>query len=504
MQAPHRIVSKGSLPFQAAYLILWIGAFEALALLTLAVFFREPRPSGGWILVAYVLVLNAPIVQRLAEVALAIVTRPHDLPKKRCINSQPRVALLYCTCDDAVAECLRHLGAQTYPGCQVFILDDSQSEHYQNLIDQAGYRVVRRGTRKGFKAGNLNHWLHHYGSDFDYFVILDADSRLPETFVEDMLLYAEHPANRNVAFFESKILPYKPRTRLAQTLFVHSKISLFMAERLNNRLGITLSAGHNNLCRVHDIKSVGGFDEGFISEDHATTLNLLQKGKTCKLVNACSYEGVPENLSYFVRRAARWARSDVQLLAHKWPATSLVLQIHLFLKAAVHILWIPYLFGMFRITWGFRTTWKDVVDLVNYLVVEGGFLQPDVLPITFFLLVFVAYLYLAHAPIGWVLKLPAKNYLWHVIHGMCLGFATVIPVVWSLSKSFLRQPFPFNPTPKSSGSTSIQEYLAVIWPAIVLGLGVGLGVFHNPAVLLFNWLWILPLAATPFILYESS
>lgn len=503
MQQALRVKLQGICCFQAAYLALWLVAFEALTFLSLVIL-AQANYSFSDYLVFFVILVNVPVVQRFVQVIFALAVEPHDLPKTGCLDRCPEIALLYCTCDDAVLDCMRQLASQAYPRCTAFILDDSQSEYYRKLVDSTGIRVVRRGTRRGFKAGNLNHWLSSWGENYDYFVIVDADSFLPETFVAEMLLYAEHPENCDVAMFESKIQPYNRGTRLARALSIHAKIDLFLAERLNNRLGITLSAGHNNLCRTRDIKEIGGFDERYISEDHATTLNLLTKGKVCRLVDVFSYEGVPDNLQSFKRRAARWARSDFQLLKHSWSETSLLLQMHLLLKSLVHFLWMPYLLGMLYCVWGFSTSWRDFVAFVRFLFLEQGLWQPEMATVCLLFFIYFAHLFIAYIPIGLVLKLPARSYLWGVIYGMCLGFVSLIPIVIALGKTLMRRPFHFEPTPKLTVSPSAKEYLTAIWPTIILGSLILLGVLHNPMILVFNWTWIVPLVVAPLFLYEPA
>jgi cellulose synthase/poly-beta-1,6-N-acetylglucosamine synthase-like glycosyltransferase len=71
--------------------------------------------------------------------------------------------MVYCTCDDFSEESLRASILQNYPNYRVVILDDSSSRSYRALVDAFAARhnvtVVRRPSRTGFKAGNLNNYL---------------------------------------------------------------------------------------------------------------------------------------------------------------------------------------------------------------------------------------------------------------------------------------------------------------------------------------------------------
>ena len=71
--------------------------------------------------------MNLGIAYSIVEISFSLLVRVEDnlIPHLETLVTQPRVALLYVTCDDAVDEALSRLGNQTYPGVQIFILDDS-------------------------------------------------------------------------------------------------------------------------------------------------------------------------------------------------------------------------------------------------------------------------------------------------------------------------------------------------------------------------------------------
>ncbi|MCB0584653.1 MAG: glycosyltransferase, partial [Phaeodactylibacter sp.] len=77
----------------------------------------------------------------------------------------PAVAILYTTCNDFVEESVLSCVRQDYPNYKVYILDDSSSPEYQAKVDAFAARypglaeVVRRPSREGFKAGNMNYGL---------------------------------------------------------------------------------------------------------------------------------------------------------------------------------------------------------------------------------------------------------------------------------------------------------------------------------------------------------
>ena len=482
---------------------LWLLTFVILSILPLIIFYTNTH-KYSFLIVSYMLLVNIPITHRIVEVLFAIFGDRYKLPKLDNLSSKPSVALLYCTCDDVVIECLENLKKQTYLKTDIFVLDDSQLSLYREILNETNFKVIRRGTRKGYKAGNLNHWLNELGDRYDYFVIVDADSRLPENFVERMLRYAEHSENKNVAFFESHIFPYDLNNIFTRLVTVQTKIHLYIAERLNNRLGIMLSAGHNNLCRTHDIIAVGGFDERFVSEDHATTLNLATIGKECKLVNVSSFEGVPSTLHSFIKRSARWARSDIQLLAHDWKNTTLIQQIDLFVRAFSSMLSLPFLLFMLYVTWGFKSSWPELVRFLEFLFLDKGYLHPKIWPSLVIFGIYLYYLMFATLPIVFMTKTPLSQYFSSLVTGFSLGLATTPYIVFEMGKILLHFPFVFHPTLKKCEETNFFDYLRAILPAVILGCVVIGGVIHNPISIILNWTWIIPLVLSPIVLLNPE
>ena len=104
-------------------------------------------------------------------------------------GEKPRVLLLYCTCNDFNAEALETCMRQRYEHFHTVILDDSKDEEYKRKIDEFAQThdvtVVRRENRVGFKAGNLNNYLQGR-TDYDYFVVLDSDERIPENYITEV------------------------------------------------------------------------------------------------------------------------------------------------------------------------------------------------------------------------------------------------------------------------------------------------------------------------------
>lgn len=288
------------------YLTVSLGFFQ---------FFRYQFRLQDLVYVILLEYMAVGIAYDMAELLFVLVIRRHDPPRMSVLTNRPPVALVCCTCDDVDIAVLNNLLNQTYPNLDIFVLDDSRSREYRSLVDSSGLTVVRRESQAGYKAGNLNNWLFQYGSDYQYFVVADADSMFPGEFVRQMVRYAEHPDNADVAIFESHIYAWNTATEFARLQNVMTPLYHQIKSRLDNRLGTNLSVGHNNLYRTAVLMSIGGFVEDYLAEDFATSAEVVRGGKRqCKTVPVVSYERLPQNLSEFSKRQARWAFQTFQLL----------------------------------------------------------------------------------------------------------------------------------------------------------------------------------------------
>ena len=81
---------------------------------------------------------------------------------------------------------------------KIMILDDSDDETVEllakevNYYKKQGYQIehIRRGTRKGYKAGALKYAMQI--TDTEYVAIFDADFIPPKWFLLQVLQYAIH------------------------------------------------------------------------------------------------------------------------------------------------------------------------------------------------------------------------------------------------------------------------------------------------------------------------
>jgi len=233
---------------------------------------------------------------------------------------QEMLAFLYPTCNDFSPEACDTLLRQKGVTFHLFILDDSNSPDYQERIDRwaaakTGFvTVVRRENRRGFKGGNINNWLMSYGegSRYPYFLVVDADEKLPPTFANN-LMSAIHADS--FAFVQAA-----HSGRADAETFIQRMCSLqvdciwFYEVPARQVIGIAPSLGHGILFSKEAVSCVGGFPP-VVSEDLGLTIRLASDGQRgCYVTNVVGYEAFPRSYNAYWRRRRRWIQADAEIV----------------------------------------------------------------------------------------------------------------------------------------------------------------------------------------------
>lgn len=272
--------------------------------------------------------LAAGLAAEVAELVLALCWSPEQRPRVASPAPRKETAVVMVVCDDWSEDHLLGLGPLAAAGYDVFLLDDSRRPAELPETLQGRVAHLRRGTRAGAKAGNLNHWLATGGGSYRYAVVLDADSRMSVDAVDALALTAEHPAQADVAVLQSKIVPEpRPGSLFSRLLAAAARPRARVFERVHDRLGLVLSFGHNQLVRLAPVRALGGFDETFSNEDTVLTLQLAARGWRTVLVDVWSQDGSPPTVAAFNRRTVRWACQTVELFRHPWRPVPLRLKL---------------------------------------------------------------------------------------------------------------------------------------------------------------------------------
>ncbi len=507
MSRPDRSPVPPDLPrVRVAFYGLVMAIFVALDL-GLAVFvIRWNRPAS----VALFGVLSVLFVGTAYGLARQIVAlafgNDQPIPRLDALASRPRVAVLYATMNDVVPECLDAI-RQHYP-VDVYILDDSSDPLARATVDSLATRhrfeVVRRSERTGFKAGAINAWFRRFGTRYDYLVLLDSDSYLPPDWVGEALRYAEAPPNSRVAVFQGLINIWNRDTKFVQTLAPMSRVGQFLwEEQLANALDAVFCYGHNVLVRVSAITEIGGFVEGYVSEDFATAAALAERDWHCRFIPLHTYEATPENVRGFIKRQNKWTRGAMEFFGFSrtyrlGPARTF----DLLQTPLGHIASLLLPLGMFLTVYGYASTPASASAFL------AAFLHSPW--VTFWSVPILRYLLIvgAAATIPSVLVLRHCRISWHTYwnHRWLSAAVSMIALPYEFRSmiTYLGTRLRSIPvTPKSESPLRLGEVLYLSRYSLVLAGALMVGiVVLNPLAGVFNATWLVPMLLSPLIVWR--
>jgi len=261
-----------------------------------------------WLLAAYY----------VAVVLFSFLSASLSCPLAHPDDEWPDVAILYPTCNDfqpeAAASCLK----QDYRNFHLFLLDDSTEDEFRTVAEafHAAHpertTLVRRLTRQGFKAGNLNYALRGAAAGYPFFAVVDADERLPPDFLRRTMAYIR---DSRLAFVQANHAP-NPHQDSGFAREIGATILPFWNVhcRPRNRYGFVLYLGHGAVVRRSAWEAVGGFPE-VVLEDLAFSAVLGEKGmRGTFLEDLLCYEDFPATYLAFKRQHERYIIGTTQVM----------------------------------------------------------------------------------------------------------------------------------------------------------------------------------------------
>ena len=304
---------------------------------------RAPSPWLSVLLVALLAVGYARMTLTAFSSLLGIVPRrreatPRPAPASR---ERPRTALLVPVYNEppaAIAAAVRIMAEALDPSddVTVFVLSDTQQPALVAAeamtfpacaVSRSGVAVHyrRRTANIGRKAGNIGEFCRNAGRDYDFAVVLDADSLMTAGAIRDMIAALRNDPKAGLIQSVSYLIG-------GQTLF--ARMQQFGA-RLNTPLSVAGQHlwqgrrgtfwGHNAILRLLPFTRhaelpllpgrapMGG---EILCHDTIEAALLLRAGWEVRLAPeiAGSYETTPSNLVDHLSRERRWCQGNLQHL----------------------------------------------------------------------------------------------------------------------------------------------------------------------------------------------
>jgi membrane glycosyltransferase len=216
---------------------------------------------------------------------------------------------------------------------QIFVLSDTSGEAevaaeeaaIRHLADAGVLTYRRRAKNTGRKPGNIADWLARWGDDYDYMLVLDADSRMSVDRIRRLIARME--ARPRLGLLQAAIALNPGRTRFG-------KLQRTSARLLGPNFVRGFAAwtgqngnywGHNALLRVQafrvaahlpELSGPAPFGGILLSHDFVEAAWIRRAGWDVELdvTQGGSGEGVPQTLEEFHKRDRRWCQGNFQHL----------------------------------------------------------------------------------------------------------------------------------------------------------------------------------------------
>ncbi|MBO7151101.1 MAG: glycosyltransferase, partial [Clostridia bacterium] len=227
----------------------------------------------------------------------------------------PRFVLLYCTYNDFNAKALSFCMRQDYENFETVILDDSTKAEYKEEIDrfavENGISVVRRKDRVHYKAGNLNHYLKDR-VDYDYFVVLDSDERIPPDFIRRSLRYFAH--DEKIGAVQARHVASRGHNAFQRLLGLSVESNGRTAQVVKNFYGSNALLGHGMAISLDCYRASGGFPP-VVAEDISFAVQIKDAGyEIVYAPDIVCEEEFPSDYVSLKKRQCKWTQGNLEYM----------------------------------------------------------------------------------------------------------------------------------------------------------------------------------------------
>ena len=234
-------------------------------------------------------------------------------------NVNDKVLMLYCTCNDFDGESLEKCMQQTYKNVETIILDDSNDEKYKKEIDdfvsKHKVKVVRRGNRVGFKAGNINYYLMSdecKSQGYDYVVILDSDEIIPSNYIVESLKYFY--TYSNIGIVQANHISTRNRNFFMKLFHIGVNSHWPTYQTMKHFYGFSTMLGHGAMIKRECYEKAGGFPN-LVAEDLCLSIEARNAGYYVAFApNIICEEEYPIDYVAFKKRHSKWTQGNLEFI----------------------------------------------------------------------------------------------------------------------------------------------------------------------------------------------
>ncbi|MEM5791084.1 MAG: glycosyltransferase [Candidatus Aenigmatarchaeota archaeon] len=324
----------------------------------------------------------------ISTIIFKIEKRKFSKPKDK---SWPFVSIQIPVYNDPVAKrCIEKCLKFDYPKdkFEIIVADDSTDELTIKILDQCkkykNVKIVRRDTRKGFKAGALNNALKYTKGEI--IVVFDSDFVPPKNFLKRIV--TPFLKDEKIAIVQSK-MGFLNYDQNIITKFASSLLAIYYNCWINlkNKFETVFFCGSGGAIKKEVLLKVNGWNEENVTEDTDLSIKILEAGyKHIYLPNLKVSGEVPFTLTSFLKQQMRWAYGVTFTFKNYWkkiwfsPSFSLVQRIIITL---ITFGWVISPFVLLTTFFG-QLAWitgtprpiqiSDIVKFFTYFALTSGFL----------------------------------------------------------------------------------------------------------------------------------
>ncbi len=246
-------------------------------------------------------------------------TVPEPPRRELRAGEEPSVAILVAARHEprgVLEKTFAAIRAIDYPHKTIHFLDDSSDEEYKREAEEIArefdLKLFRRQVRHGAKAGVINDILKDL--EDKYVVIFDADQCPVSGFLKQIVPYLE--ADDGLSFVQTpQFYTNIADSRIGRASSFQQAVFYEYICEGKSYSDAMICCGTNVVIRRAALVEVGGFDEGTVTEDFATSFKLHQKGWRSLYVGHVSTFGLgPEDLDGYFKQQFRWAKGSLSVL----------------------------------------------------------------------------------------------------------------------------------------------------------------------------------------------
>jgi len=282
-------------------------------------------PVAGILLFASVLLSIAFFVYGLNTLHLTIRARRYRRIPSPPLDARPGVAIhlpiyneLYVV-GRLLASCAKAATQYGKDRVRIYVIDDSTDETSSEVDRLASgysaqglqFKVIRRGSRQGFKAGALQAAL--IATHEKYVAVLDADFVPPKDFLDKTVPILEH--DPSVGFVQAR-WGHLDRNHnvVTESVAIGVDAHFFLEQRGRNGSGYLMNFnGSAGVLRAEAIRQAGGWNSDTLAEDLDLSYRIQLQGYRGVYLNDMEVPGeLPPTIASLKRQQGRWARGSLQ------------------------------------------------------------------------------------------------------------------------------------------------------------------------------------------------